>query len=60
MLFKDGQIVGQKVGLPRKADLTALIDRTLSLTDDGWARCASRRAAVQTSLASRSRAGHSI
>ena len=30
LLFKDGQIIGQKVGLPRKADLTALIDRTLS------------------------------
>jgi thioredoxin 1 len=30
LLFRDGQIIGQKVGLPRKADLTALIDRTLS------------------------------
>jgi hypothetical protein len=26
MLFKDGQVVGQKVGLARKADLKALID----------------------------------
>lgn len=29
LLFKDGQVVGQKVGLPRKADLTALLDREL-------------------------------
>ena len=29
MLFKDGQVVGQKVGLARKNDLTALIDSTL-------------------------------
>jgi thioredoxin 1 len=27
MLFKNGQVVGQKVGLPRKADLVALIDK---------------------------------
>ena len=30
VLFKNGQIVAQKVGLPRKSDLTALIDRSLS------------------------------
>jgi thioredoxin 1 len=30
VLFKNGQVVAQKVGLPRKADLTALIDRSLS------------------------------
>ena len=30
MLFKDGEVVGTKVGLPRKADLTALIDSKLS------------------------------
>lgn len=30
MLFKGGEVVGQKVGLPRKADLTALIDSKLS------------------------------
>lgn len=29
MLFKGGAVVGQKVGLPRKADLTALIDAKL-------------------------------
>ena len=29
MLFKDGKIVAQKVGLPRKADLVALIDSKL-------------------------------
>jgi thioredoxin 1 len=29
MLFKDGQVVGQKVGLARKADLAALIDSKL-------------------------------
>lgn len=29
MLFKGGEVVGQKVGLPRKADLTALIDAKL-------------------------------
>jgi thioredoxin len=29
LLFKDGQVVGQKVGLPRKADLTAMLDRML-------------------------------
>lgn len=30
MLFRDGKPVAQKVGLPRKADLTALIDDKLS------------------------------
>ena len=30
MLFKNGEVVGQKVGLPRKADLTALIDAKLN------------------------------
>jgi thioredoxin 1 len=30
VLFKNGQVVAQKVGLPRKSDLTALIDRSLS------------------------------
>jgi thioredoxin len=30
VLFKDGQVVAQKVGLPRKSDLTALIERSLS------------------------------
>jgi thioredoxin 1 len=30
ILFKDGQVVGQKVGLPRKAELTALLDSKLS------------------------------
>lgn len=30
MLFKGGEVVGQKVGLPRKADLTALLDAKLS------------------------------
>lgn len=30
MLFKGGEVVGQKVGLPRKADLTALLDSKLS------------------------------
>jgi thioredoxin 1 len=30
MLFKNGEVVGQKVGLPRKADLTALIDSKLN------------------------------
>jgi thioredoxin 1 len=30
LLFKGGEVVGQKVGLPRKADLTALIDSKLS------------------------------
>ncbi|MFC4308585.1 thioredoxin [Steroidobacter flavus] len=30
LLFKGGEVVGQKVGLPRKADLTALIDAKLS------------------------------
>jgi thioredoxin 1 len=30
MLFKDGEVVGQKVGLPRKAELTSLIDSKLS------------------------------
>ena len=30
MLFKDGKVVGQKVGLPRKADLVALIDGQLA------------------------------
>jgi thioredoxin 1 len=29
MLFKNGQVFAQKVGLPRKADLTALIDRAV-------------------------------
>ena len=29
MLFKDGKVVAQKVGLPRKADLVALIDSQL-------------------------------
>lgn len=29
MLFKGGELVGQKVGLPRKADLTAMIDDKL-------------------------------
>ncbi|MGH8178902.1 MAG: thioredoxin [Steroidobacter sp.] len=30
MLFRDGQVVGQQVGLARKSDLTALIDARLS------------------------------
>jgi thioredoxin 1 len=30
MLFKGGAVVGQKVGLPRKAELTALLDAQLS------------------------------
>ena len=30
MLFKGGEVVATKVGLPRKADLTALIDSKLS------------------------------
>lgn len=30
MLFKGGEVVGQKVGLPRKAELTSLIDSKLS------------------------------
>ena len=30
MLFKGGEVVGQKVGLPRKAELTALLDAKLS------------------------------
>lgn len=30
ILFKGGEVVGQKVGLPRKADLTALLDSKLS------------------------------
>ena len=30
ILFKGGEVVGQKVGLPRKADLTALLDAKLS------------------------------
>jgi thioredoxin 1 len=29
ILFRDGQVVAQKVGLPRKGDLTALIDAAL-------------------------------
>jgi len=28
MLFRDGQVVGQKVGLARKADLVTLIERS--------------------------------
>lgn len=30
MLFKGGEVVGQKVGLPRRAELTALLDSKLS------------------------------
>lgn len=30
LLFKGGEVVGQKVGLPRKAELTALLDSKLS------------------------------
>ena len=30
ILFKGGEVVGQKVGLPRKAELTALLDSKLS------------------------------
>ena len=30
LLFKGGEVIGQKVGLPRKADLTALLDAKLS------------------------------
>lgn len=30
ILFKGGEVVGQKVGLPRKAELTALLDEKLS------------------------------
>lgn len=30
ILFKGGEVVGQKVGLPRKAELTALLDAKLS------------------------------
>jgi thioredoxin 1 len=29
MLFRDGKVVGQKVGMPRKAELTTLIDDKL-------------------------------
>jgi thioredoxin 1 len=29
LLLKDGKVIGQKVGAPRKADLTALIDSKL-------------------------------
>ena len=29
VLFKNGEVFAQKVGLPRKADLTALIDKAL-------------------------------
>jgi thioredoxin 1 len=32
MLFKDGQMIGQKVGLPRKPELVALLDRSLEET----------------------------
>ena len=30
LLFKGGEVIGQKVGLPRKAELTALLDAKLS------------------------------
>lgn len=30
LLFKGGEVIGQKVGLPRKAELTALLDSKLS------------------------------
>jgi thioredoxin 1 len=30
MLFKNGEVVAQKVGLPRKADLAALLDSKLN------------------------------
>lgn len=30
LLFKGGEVVGQKVGLPRKADLTALLDSKIN------------------------------
>jgi thioredoxin 1 len=30
VLFKNGEVFAQKVGLPRKADLTALIDRAVA------------------------------
>jgi thioredoxin 1 len=30
VLFKNGQVFAQKVGLPRKADLTALIERAVA------------------------------
>lgn len=30
LLFKGGEVIGQKVGLPRKAELTALLDARLS------------------------------
>ena len=30
ILFKGGEVIGQKVGLPRKAELTALLDSKLS------------------------------
>ena len=30
MLFKSGEVVAQKVGLPRKAELTALLDAKLN------------------------------
>jgi thioredoxin 1 len=33
MLFKGGEVVAQKVGLPRKADLTALLEAKLGLPD---------------------------
>ena len=29
MLFRGGQVIAQKVGLPRKGDLTALLDAAL-------------------------------
>jgi thioredoxin 1 len=34
MLFKGGQVVAQKVGLPRKADLAALIDKVVGTVVD--------------------------
>jgi thioredoxin 1 len=30
MLFKNGQVVAQKVGLPRKSDLTSMLDKSLA------------------------------
>jgi thioredoxin 1 len=33
VLFKNGEVFAQKVGLPRKADLTALIDKALVSTN---------------------------
>lgn len=33
MLFKDGQVVGQKLGLARKAELVALIEKAIDVEE---------------------------